>query len=55
MAQHVFIGGRCTHCGVQELDVFEDEPGYPDYNCPDYPGRKTVWSFGPDGSDEVDG
>lgn len=58
MPDHVFIAGRCTHCGCDDHslpDVGEDLAEW-EKPCPVVgPERKTAWSFGPDGSDEVEG
>lgn len=42
---HVFIGGRCVYCNVNDLDA----DMYGPVTCPVVEGRVAVWSFGPDG------
>jgi len=48
--QHVFIAGRCTHCNADGHSIGES-----DWCAVDGEQRKTRWTFGPEGSDEVEG
>lgn len=44
MVTHVFDGGRCIYCNVND----DDDALYGPYECkPHQPG---VWSFGPEGN-----
>lgn len=56
--QHVFIAGRCTHCGCDDHSL--PEPGEQlatwEQPCPVAgPERRTQWTFGPDERTEVEG
>lgn len=55
---HVYIAGRCTHCGCDNHSLPDRGEDLAEWEkpCPvTGPERKTVWSFGPDGNDEVEG
>lgn len=55
--QHVFSRGRCLHCGTDDHSLPEAGEEFASWElaCPvDGEDRKSVWSFGPEGSDLTD-